>query len=394
MKFVSQTIGKLSKNNTNVLYLQVVLSGSSLFPALLRNVILLGHRLAPWRYKIVFDYILLNHHHLSTLLFPTLQTRIYLYVTFLLYLLAISISLILDLHNSYLARFAPGTRFLIFVFHTVSARFAGFQSIDISYFTTATLIIYLLLMVTKPQMLCTLKKSQFELTWISLHENQIEKEEHQQQQQQDSPTSNSFNNIPRLRRRTFSPNSNEVFVKRRLNIYLDRQRLAINELMHKSKNSIDHKQKHKHVSSLYWRLFILRFAQTIFKHTMRTLGRTRTWLFICIFLICAIEHERIVIDPNITVFKIVFEIVSAFGCVGLTLGYPGVTSSFATILLPSSRVLLGLTMLMGRHRGLLASLKDQEEIEQSAKVLLQKWKDETIRQYGISAENEVLINRF
>jgi hypothetical protein len=42
---------------------------------------------------------------------------------------------------------------------------------------------------------------------------------------------------------------------------------------------------------------------------------------------------------------------------------------------------MGLTMLLGRHRGLLASLKDQEKIDHKANELLHKWKEQVIHQY-------------
>ncbi len=353
-------------------------------------MILLGRRLVPWRYKIVFDYILLNHHHLSTLLFPTLQTRIYVFVTFLLFLMAISISFILDMHNSYLAQFVPGTRFLIFVFHAINARFAGFQTIDISHFSSATLIIYLLLMVTKPQMLCTLSKSDLELTWISLRENQKGNEE----QQQGSLVPSPVNNVPVFRGRTSSIVSNQAFSKRHVNLCLSRQHSVAKELVRKTKKFGDEEQKYRYVYHLDCCLFLSKCVRIIFKHTIYTLECTRNWIFISIFLICAIEHEWIVTDPNITIFKIVFEVISAFGCVGLTLGYPGVSSSFATVLSATSRVILGLIMLLGRHRGLFASMKDQEEIEHSANDLLEKWKEETIHQQEISVKDEVLITKF
>jgi Trk-type K+ transport system membrane component len=87
------------------------------------------------------------------------------------------------------------------------------------------------------------------------------------------------------------------------------------------------------------------------------------------------------VDPNITVFKIIFEIISAFGAVGLSLGYPNVASSFATVLSPASKTILVITMLMGRHRGLLASMKDQEAIEHSAADLLKRRREELIYEY-------------
>lgn len=373
------------------------MSGASLFPFLLRNIAFLARRLVPWRYTIVFDYILLNHHHLSTLLFPTLQTRIYLAVTVLLYLMSISISLILDLHNSYLAQFTYGTRLLIFMFHTVSARFAGFQTFDISHFTSATLIIYLLLMITKPQMLCALTESRFELTWVSLRSNkigEIEEEQVQEQHQQlDPSTSNSVNQISVLRRRASLATSGDASIPRQMNLYFDRQRYTTKELMHKTKRLDVDAKKHRYLSQLHTRLFLLKFVQAICKHALHTFGQTRTWLVIFIFLVCAIENERVGIDSNITVFKVVFEIISAFGCVGLSLGYPGVASSFTTVLLPTSRVIVGLTMLLGRHRGLYASLKDQEEIEHSASDLLKKWKEETIHQWETSDKQGLFLTR-
>ncbi len=361
------------------------MSGTSLFPFLLRNVIILSRHMVPWRYKIVFDYILLNHHHLSTQLFPKLQTRIYLCITVLLHLLCVSISLILDMHESYLFQFSPGIRFVIFVFHSINTRFAGFQTVDINHFTSGTLIIYILLMGTKPQMLCALTKSKFELIWIAVRDNHKVKEE-------DSSISNSSNKIRVLRKRT-STISNEAFVARHVDLYLIRQRLTTKELIRKAKNIEENNQKHEPISHLYCHLFILKFCEAIFKHTMYTFGRTRTWIFIFIFLICAIDHQRIANDSNVTVFKIVFELISAFGGTGFSLGYPGIYSSFSTVLSSTSRVIIGITMILGRHRGLLDSMKDQEEIDHNADDLLKKWKEDIILQYQRSTEDEhVVIN--
>ncbi|CAF4152369.1 unnamed protein product, partial [Rotaria sp. Silwood2] len=80
----------------NLFIIILVVSGTSLFPFILRNVVLLARCVSPWRHKVIFDYILLNNHRLSTLLFPAVQTRIYLFVTVLLHILGVGISLILD----------------------------------------------------------------------------------------------------------------------------------------------------------------------------------------------------------------------------------------------------------------------------------------------------------
>jgi hypothetical protein len=233
-------------------------------------------------------------------------------------------------------------------------------------------------MATKPQMLCALQKSRLELIWISLRANQKGGEE---EQEEDHSNPNKIDRVLTRRRRKSSTISDENFATRHMNLYLDRQHLAAHELIHKRSNQKDNARKHRRTFQLQLRLFLLKFAQTILKHMTDTLGRTNAWLFIIIFLICANEHQQLVIDPNITVFKIVFEVVSAFGCVGLSLGYPGISSSFTTVLSPTSRVIIGLTMLLGRHRGLLSSLKDQEKIDHKANELLHKWKEQVIHQY-------------
>ena len=75
------------------------------------------------------------------------------------------------------------------------------------------------------------------------------------------------------------------------------------------------------------------------------------------------------------------KIIPAFGAVGLSLGYPSVASKFSSVLSPASKTILVVTMLMGRHRGLLASLKDQEVIEPGATDSLNRQRAELINAY-------------
>eukprot|EP01089_Gocevia_fonbrunei_P017457 TRINITY_DN566_c0_g1_i3.p1 TRINITY_DN566_c0_g1~~TRINITY_DN566_c0_g1_i3.p1 ORF type:complete len:426 (+),score=57.30 TRINITY_DN566_c0_g1_i3:775-2052(+) len=77
------------------------------------------------------------------------------------------------------------------------------------------------------------------------------------------------------------------------------------------------------------------------------------WVFVPWVIICLIESSRIEDEPiDFNIFNILFEIVSAYGTVGLTLGYPGVNYSFSGVWRVGSKLVLILVMLMGRHRGL------------------------------------------
>ena len=342
------------------------MSGNAFFPFIFRNVILLTRRLVPWHRKIIFDYILLNNHRLSTVLYPTVQTRIYLTVTFALYSLGIIVSLILDYKSENFANYSSSERLLIFTFHTISSRFAGFQTIDISLLAKGTLIIYLLLMAVKPQMLCALDRSSFELEWQTIRDSETVYIEARKRRS----SSGSGDH--------FSINSS-VYPVRHLHRILRHhsldarsraeQHFASNPILHRSPS------RTRKTSLIKFRVFIFIMIRRMLSHCVTFLTRTRTWLFVFTFLICAFESYHITpIDENITVLKIVFEIISAFGAVGLTTGYPNIRSSFATVLSSASKAILILTMLMGRHRGLLDSMKDQERIEYSAQTLLERWR--------------------
>lgn len=136
------------------------------------------------------------------------------------------------------------------------------------------------------------------------------------------------------------------------------------------------------ISFLRMKLLLIIFCRHAVLSLFSLLTSTRTWLFLFIFLICAFDSYHMTpIDPNITVFRVIFEVISAFGGCGLSMGYPGVTSSFATILTTPSKIILILTMCMGRHRGLLDSMKDQEEIEYSAQTLIDSWKQLALLEY-------------
>ncbi len=94
-----------------------------------------------------------------------------------------------------------------------------------------------------------------------------------------------------------------------------------------------------------------------------------------VILMCSFDaYHMAPVDPSITVFRVIFEVISAFGGCGLSMGHATVTSSFATVLTVPSKIILILTMCMGRHRGLLDSMKDQEEIEYSAQTLIDSWR--------------------
>ncbi|KOS17091.1 Low-affinity potassium transport protein [Escovopsis weberi] len=87
------------------------------------------------------------------------------------------------------------------------------------------------------------------------------------------------------------------------------------------------------------------------------------WLLsLAVFLISAIENGKYVADPvSYSVFNVVFEVVSAYGCVGVSAGLPGATYSFAGGWHGASKVVLCFVMIIGRHRGLPFVMEEYDE---------------------------------
>ena len=81
------------------------------------------------------------------------------------------------------------------------------------------------------------------------------------------------------------------------------------------------------------------------------------WLAAAVLVIVMIETSSFLADPvTFSVFNVIFEVVSAYGCVGISLGLPNANYSFAGGWHTASKVVLCAVMLRGRHRNLPVAL--------------------------------------
>lgn len=89
-------------------------------------------------------------------------------------------------------------------------------------------------------------------------------------------------------------------------------------------------------------------------HLRRQLSFDLWFVFLGLFLIAIVEGSRLedTNDYAFTLFSVLFEIVSAYGTVGLSLGYPGVNTSFSGELKTLSKLIIISMQIRGRHRGL------------------------------------------
>ncbi|KAK4229247.1 cation transport protein-domain-containing protein [Podospora fimiseda] len=81
------------------------------------------------------------------------------------------------------------------------------------------------------------------------------------------------------------------------------------------------------------------------------------WLVLAILVIVTINTSHFMEDPvNFSVFNVIFEVVSAYGCVGISVGLPNESYSFCGSWKGASKLVLCVVMLRGRHRGLPVAL--------------------------------------
>jgi len=92
-------------------------------------------------------------------------------------------------------------------------------------------------------------------------------------------------------------------------------------------------------------------------HLRRQLSFDLWYVFLGLFIVAIVEGSRLQSgDSAFTLFSILFEIVSAYGTVGLSLGYPTNDASLSAEFHVLSKLIVVAMMIRGRHRGLPYSL--------------------------------------
>ncbi|KAK7029888.1 potassium transporter [Favolaschia claudopus] len=97
-----------------------------------------------------------------------------------------------------------------------------------------------------------------------------------------------------------------------------------------------------------------RIGRYLLWHLDRQMSIDIWWLVWGIFLVAVIERNNLLDESKkwFDLFRVVFEMVSAFGGIGLTLGLPTDNFAFSGGLRPLSKLVIIVIMVRGRHRGL------------------------------------------
>lgn len=92
-----------------------------------------------------------------------------------------------------------------------------------------------------------------------------------------------------------------------------------------------------------------RVSKFAVSHAVRLYFFSTMGIALAAIAICIAEAKFLITpDPTFNFLKVIFEIFSAFGTVGLSMGFPGAVTSFSAILTPFSKLMIILMMLFGR----------------------------------------------
>ncbi|EJD08024.1 TrkH-domain-containing protein [Fomitiporia mediterranea MF3/22] len=95
------------------------------------------------------------------------------------------------------------------------------------------------------------------------------------------------------------------------------------------------------------------YGKFIVWHTRRQLAFDMWWLGVALFLCCIVERGKIQNQGNFqwfTIFALIFEMMSAYAGVGMSLGVPYDSFSFSGALTSLSKFIIIIVMIRGRHR--------------------------------------------
>lgn len=101
------------------------------------------------------------------------------------------------------------------------------------------------------------------------------------------------------------------------------------------------------------RLSQLARARFVYQQLHSQFNNDMWWLSLAVLSITVVESNRYKADPlAFSTFNIIFEVISAYSCVGETIGYPGKSYAFCGEWHTFSKLLLIVVSLRGKIRSL------------------------------------------
>ncbi|KAH9983705.1 cation transport protein-domain-containing protein [Russula compacta] len=262
----------------------------------LRLCIWTNYKLTPKgsKWRVALHFLLDHPRRCFIYLFPSRQTWFLLTVLVILNFTDWFFFLVLNIGIPAFDAVPVAQRFLLGLVQAVSVRFAGFQAIAVSSLAPAMQVLYFVMMYIAPYPIA------------------------------------------------MSVRSTNVYEERSLGIFEDKNEDIENEEDYPATDS---------------RVAI--WGRYLGRHARRQLSFDMWWIALALFVICITERGPLRNPDNVswfTIFAVFFEIVSAYGTVGLSLGVPSENYSLSGAMSTLSKLIICVVMLRGRHRGLPVAL--------------------------------------
>ncbi|KAJ7668683.1 cation transport protein-domain-containing protein [Mycena polygramma] len=293
MSLVDQSMVPFQRAYPMIVFMVLlVLAGNTAFPIFLRLLIWTLSCIVPAgsRSSETLHFLLDHPRRCFIYLFPSHQTWFLLTVVLALNMTDWFFFMVLDIGNPALESIPLNVRFIIGLLQAIAVRAAGFGTVALSALAPAVKVLYLIMMYISVYPIAMSVRS------TNVYEEQslgVFREDESDDEEED-----------------FTPTGeNRVTV----------------------------------------------WSRYLAMHARKQLAFDMWWLGLAIFLVCIIERRSIDLEANFgwfNIFSVVFELVSAYGTVGLSLGIPTQNYSFSGAFTPLSKLIVCLVMIRGRHRGL------------------------------------------
>ncbi|KAI0767347.1 TrkH-domain-containing protein [Fomes fomentarius] len=275
-----------------------VLGGNTCLPIFLRMFIwfltkLPGHS----RMKESLHFLLDHPRRCTIYLFPSRQTWLLFITVMVLNVTNLLFDLVLNIGNPVTEAIPFGVRFVDAILIAAACRNAGYQPIPVSSLVPAAQVLFVVMM------------------YISIYPIAM------------------------------SVRSTNVYEERSLGVYDEGEEYdPINDDAHWNRPSESR---------------VAIWGKYLARHARRQLSFDMWWLSVSLFLVCIIERKNLTNSEKMSyfnIFTLLFELVSAYGTVGLSLGIPGFNYSLSGEMHTLSKLIIILVMIRGRHRGLPVAL--------------------------------------
>ncbi|KAK8072775.1 hypothetical protein PG996_006123, partial [Apiospora saccharicola] len=321
----------------------MILAGNTAYPVFLRfwlwvmlkSLELLTYEHSYQDLKLTLEYILKYPRRVYTSLFPARATWWLLFMLFMLNGTDWVAFEVLNLGNASLAHIPIGSRIIDGLFQALAVRSGGFYVVNIPGLYIGLQVLYVIMMyISVYPVVITMRHSNvYEERSLGLYAGDVEAASMVSTMSSIRPQNT---NTSQKRRGS----SSAGFLNRALRSVLGEWQ-GVGAARQRPTGADDAESRTNFIS-----------------HQVRGQLSHDLWLLVvAVLFIMIIETRHFLEDPvTFSVFNVIFEVTSAYGCVGISTGIPNAAYSFSGGWYTGSKLILVLVMLRGRHRGLPVAL--------------------------------------